>query len=57
MMSMLVSFDGHPRDRKRAGVKPPSTHPKIQECLEHFRLPEKLDEENTWYCNICKDHV
>ena len=56
-MSMLVSFDGHPRDRKRAGVKPPSTHPKIQECLEHFRLPEKLDEENTWYCNICKDHV
>lgn len=26
-------------------------------CLESFRMDKKLDKENTWYCNICKDHV
>ena len=25
--------------------------------MEYFRKTTKLDKENAWYCNICKDHV
>ncbi|CAK69659.1 unnamed protein product (macronuclear) [Paramecium tetraurelia] len=30
---------------------------KLTECLKFSEQPEQLDEENTWYCNQCKDHV
>ncbi|CAD8175796.1 unnamed protein product [Paramecium octaurelia] len=30
---------------------------KLGECLKFSEEPEQLDEENTWYCNQCKDHV
>ncbi|CAD8072992.1 unnamed protein product [Paramecium sonneborni] len=30
---------------------------KLGECLKFSEQPEQLDEENTWYCNQCKDHV
>ena len=56
MLSPMLSFDGHPRDKKQ-GKKAPSANPRIQDCLDVFRRPEQLDEENTWYCNKCKDHV
>ena len=52
----MLSFDGHPRDKKQ-GKKAPNVNPRIQDCLDVFRKPEQLDEENTWYCNKCKDHV
>jgi ubiquitin carboxyl-terminal hydrolase 4/11 len=29
----------------------------IDQCLEEFKKPEALDEDNKWYCNKCKDHV
>ena len=29
----------------------------IYDCLEQFQKPEKLNEENAWYCNTCKKHV
>jgi ubiquitin carboxyl-terminal hydrolase 4/11/15 len=29
----------------------------IYDCLELFRKKEKLEENNTWYCNKCKTHV
>lgn len=29
----------------------------MSECIELFKKPTKLDKENSWYCNICKDHV
>ncbi len=28
----------------------------LQDCLSHFQLNEKLDHNNTWYCNVCKAH-
>lgn len=27
------------------------------DCLRQSALPEKLDRDNTWYCNMCKEHV
>ena len=29
----------------------------MKDCLEYFRKTEKLEKENSWYCNKCKDHV
>lgn len=28
----------------------------LHDCLELFRNEEKLDKDNTWYCNKCKKH-
>jgi len=28
----------------------------IYDCLDEFKLEEKLEKENTWYCSVCKDH-
>lgn len=28
----------------------------INDCLEHFRLTEKLEKNNEWYCKDCKKH-
>lgn len=28
----------------------------IQDCLEHFRLTERLEKNNEWYCKDCKKH-
>jgi len=28
----------------------------IYHCLDSFRATEKLEKDNTWYCNICKEH-
>ena len=28
----------------------------IYDCLEHFRLTEKLEKNNEWYCKDCKKH-
>jgi ubiquitin C-terminal hydrolase len=27
------------------------------DCLNEFEKPELLDEDNKWYCSVCKDHV
>ncbi|CAG9318242.1 unnamed protein product [Blepharisma stoltei] len=29
----------------------------LLDCLEHSCKPEKLDEDNKWYCGTCKTHV
>ena len=29
----------------------------LDQCLENFTQPERLDEDNKWYCSTCKDHV
>jgi Ubiquitin C-terminal hydrolase len=31
--------------------------PTLDQCLENFTQPERLDEDNKWYCSRCKDHV
>lgn len=29
----------------------------MDDCLEEFKLPEMLDEDNKYYCGRCKEHV
>jgi ubiquitin carboxyl-terminal hydrolase 4/11/15 len=29
----------------------------LKHCLDYFRQTEKLEKDNAWYCNICKNHV
>ena len=28
----------------------------IKECFDSFKKKERLEEENSWYCNRCKEH-
>ena len=28
----------------------------LNDCLNHFKLTEKLDKDNEWYCTVCKKH-
>ena len=28
----------------------------LYDCLNLFKTPEKLNEENSWYCSDCKEH-
>lgn len=30
---------------------------KLEECFELFRVPEKLEKDNAWYCPSCQKHV
>jgi len=27
------------------------------DCIEHFRVTEKLQKNNEWYCSRCKEHM
>ncbi|GKZ01012.1 hypothetical protein MPSEU_001052700 [Mayamaea pseudoterrestris] len=29
----------------------------LNECFDSFQRAERLDEENTWYCSNCREHV
>ena len=29
----------------------------LDQCFETFTKPERLDENNMWYCSNCKEHV
>ena len=29
----------------------------LDQCLDNFTRPERLDDDNKWYCSKCKDHV
>jgi uncharacterized UBP type Zn finger protein len=63
MSNQLLRFDEHPRNnpdslpkyRKVKGEN--GSSPVLYDCLEYFRKTEKLEKENSWYCNKCKDHV
>jgi ubiquitin carboxyl-terminal hydrolase 4/11/15 len=30
---------------------------KLEDCFELFRVPEKLEKENAWFCTSCHKHV
>jgi len=30
---------------------------KLADCLREFKITETLDEDNKWFCSICKEHV
>jgi ubiquitin carboxyl-terminal hydrolase 4/11/15 len=58
----LLTFDHHPRQQRvttNYGKKPKKTvlTESIYNCLDYFRGVEKLGKDNSWYCNVCKDHV
>lgn len=59
----LLAYDGHPRNAKFPLAKykktkgESSSGPNLYDCFEHFRQTEKLEKDNSWYCNRCKDHV
>lgn len=62
ILKKLLSFDGHPRtetsyESKKYKSASQTSNPLIQDCLEQFRRVEKLEKDNSWYCNKCKDHV
>eukprot|EP00956_Cyclotella_meneghiniana_P004479 scaffold5531_cov75-Cyclotella_meneghiniana.AAC.2 len=29
----------------------------LDQCFESFTQPERLDDDNKWYCSKCKEHV
>ncbi|CAD8158112.1 unnamed protein product [Paramecium pentaurelia] len=29
----------------------------LYDCLQYSQQPEQLNAENTWYCQVCKEHV
>lgn len=29
----------------------------LQKCFENFTMPERLDDDNMYYCSTCKEHV
>mmetsp|Transcript_29518 Transcript_29518/g.61705 ORF Transcript_29518/g.61705 Transcript_29518/m.61705 type:complete len:394 (+) Transcript_29518:1543-2724(+) len=56
----FVTTESHPswidamaKRREQAAFKGVS----LDQCFEAFVKPERLDEENKWYCSNCKDHV
>lgn len=59
----LLSFDAHPREAKnplpkyRKTKAESNSSPTLYDCFEQFRQTEKLEKDNSWYCNKCKDHV
>ncbi|MFS8159970.1 MAG: hypothetical protein ACMG6E_07125 [Candidatus Roizmanbacteria bacterium] len=55
----LMGFDSHPakKDDYKSSSSKPKQHESITACLEAYRKKGKLDKENAWYCNVCKDHV
>ena len=53
-----MGFDTHPQlEKKKNNYKKNSSEESIEGCFEFFRKVAKLDKDNAWYCNICKDHV
>jgi hypothetical protein len=65
ILSKLLGFEEHPRGKaqktqnngKFQKKKEETVCSNLSDCFEYFRQAEKLDGDNTWYCNSCKDHV
>jgi hypothetical protein len=56
--SRLLGFDHHPREDRQSGSKMKvKSVQQLSDCLDYFRQTEKLEKDNSWYCNKCKDHV
>ena len=37
-------------------IKEKSKDLTLSDCLDHFKMTEKLDKSNEWYCSQCKGH-
>ncbi|CDW85002.1 ubiquitin carboxyl-terminal hydrolase family [Stylonychia lemnae] len=59
--SRLLTFDKHPREKQSDSYgyksKKGSSSQQLSDCLDYFRHVEKLEKQNSWYCNKCQDHV
>ena len=56
--SKIMGFDTHPElEKKKHNHKKNTSEESIAGCFEFFRKASKLDKDNSWYCNVCKDHV
>jgi hypothetical protein len=60
----LMGFDTHPikKDKQKFHSSSHSQSKQhgnetLQGCLEAYRKKTKLDKDNAWYCNVCKEHV
>lgn len=51
-----MGYDHHPTQKAIGGFE--NSEPEdIKDCFEAYAKPSKLDKDNAWYCNVCKDHV
>lgn len=53
----LMGFDTHPIKKDKHKFNHAKDKETLAGCLEAYRKKSKLDKENAWYCNVCKDHV
>lgn len=56
----FVIYDTHPSYAKASQAYFAQSVPKgvtLGQCFEKFTRPERLDEQNMWYCSTCKEHV
>lgn len=56
----FVDFDNHPSFgemmQKQRATKP-TNGVTLAQCFDTFTKPERLDEDNMWYCSECREHV
>jgi len=41
---------------QKAAVESEDDSVTLEDCLKLFEIPEKLGEDNEWYCPRCKMH-
>jgi ubiquitin C-terminal hydrolase len=56
----FVAFENHPSFvevmEKQRAIKA-TNGVTLAQCFDTFTKPERLDEDNMWYCSECKEHV
>jgi hypothetical protein len=57
ILANLQSAKPHPSIKVQGDEESKSGSTTLQDCLEEFKKPELLDEDNKWYCSNCKTHV
>lgn len=52
-------FTDHPSwiEASQRKLKSPKAGMTLDQCFDAFTTPERLDENNKWYCSNCKEHV
>jgi len=54
---MATAMPGKKLDTATEDERAVSSEIQIEQCLAEFKQSETLDEENKWYCNVCKEFV
>jgi ubiquitin carboxyl-terminal hydrolase 4/11/15 len=55
----FAMFNDHPSwvEASRRKLAAPKVGVTLDQCFDAFTTPERLDENNKWYCSNCKEHV